>query len=92
VGESKGRFHIRGDVGGVGAVSGVAGDAVSKNGLLEPFIYKKRTFYRDRLGTTIGKAQNKDRFSSGPVSGVAGVRGVAAFARREDLHIYTYRM
>ena len=32
---------------------------VSKNGLFEPFIHKKRTFYQGRLGTNIGKALKK---------------------------------
>ena len=61
MGESKGRFHIRGDVGGVGAVSGVAGDAVSKNGLLEPFVYKKH-FTMTGSGQPYGKLKTKTVF------------------------------
>jgi hypothetical protein len=30
-----------------------------KNGRFEPFMYKKRSFYQDRLGTNIGKALKK---------------------------------
>jgi hypothetical protein len=40
---------------------------VSKNGIFAPFIYQKRTFYQDRLGTNIGKTQKRDRFSSGDI-------------------------
>ena len=32
---------------------------VSENGLFEPFIYKKRSVYQDRLGTNIGKEHSK---------------------------------
>ena len=32
---------------------------VRKTPLFEPLIYKKRTFYQDRLGTNIGKTQKK---------------------------------
>ena len=32
---------------------------VSENGLFEPFIYKKRSVYQDRLGTNIGKHSKK---------------------------------
>ena len=40
---------------------------VSKNGVVEPFIYKNETFYQDRLGTNIGKTPKKGTvcFSSG---------------------------
>jgi hypothetical protein len=31
--------------------------------LFEPFIYIKRSFYQDRLGTNIGKIQKKDTFA-----------------------------
>jgi hypothetical protein len=36
-----------------------------ENGLFAPFIYKKSSFYQDRLGTNIGKAPKKPVFSKG---------------------------
>jgi hypothetical protein len=32
-------------------------NVVRENGIFEPFLYKKRTFCQDRLGTNIGKTQ-----------------------------------
>ena len=48
-------FGVHGGMLGIGS----ALHAVSKNGLCEPLICKKRTFYQDRLGTYIGKALKK---------------------------------
>jgi hypothetical protein len=36
-----------------------------KNATFAPFIYKKRTFYQDRLGTNIGKTQKRVAFCAG---------------------------
>jgi hypothetical protein len=36
--------------------------SVCENGLFEPFVYEKRTFYQDRLGTNIGKTPKGMRF------------------------------
>jgi hypothetical protein len=38
---------------------------VRKTPLSAPFIYKKRSFYQDRLGTNIGKTQKRVAFSAG---------------------------
>eukprot|EP01046_Picozoa_sp_COSAG06_P019045 COSAG06_NODE_1345_length_9785_cov_2.721557_1_plen_89_part_10 len=35
----------------------------AKNALFEPFIYKKRSFCQDRLGTNIGKVEKKAFFA-----------------------------
>eukprot|EP01046_Picozoa_sp_COSAG06_P032864 COSAG06_NODE_3314_length_5520_cov_6.952038_3_plen_122_part_00 len=39
-------------------------DYGAETALFEPFIYKKSTFYQDRLGTNTGKTQKKCRFPS----------------------------
>eukprot|EP01046_Picozoa_sp_COSAG06_P007683 COSAG06_NODE_379_length_16608_cov_83.792477_4_plen_80_part_00 len=40
----------------------MAQSTVSKNALFEPFVYKKRAFYQDRLGTNIGKLKKTTVF------------------------------
>ena len=40
---------------------------VRENGLFEPFLHQKRTFYSDRLGTNIGKALKKQTVFLGSV-------------------------
>jgi hypothetical protein len=44
--------------------SACSGCGSAENGFLEPFIYKKRSFCQDRLGTNIGKTQKKMPFSA----------------------------
>jgi L-aminopeptidase/D-esterase-like protein len=43
---------------GLGRMGSIASDG-ARNAFFEPFIYMKRSFYQDRLGTNIGKTQKK---------------------------------
>jgi hypothetical protein len=47
-------------------------NVVRENGIFEPFIYKKRTFCQDRLGTNIGRTQKRCLFSGDARQEAAG--------------------
>jgi hypothetical protein len=67
---------------GVGEVA-----SVSKNGLFEPFLYTKRSFYQDRLGTNMGKHINGTVFpqvnQAEKKQAASGARAAVAAARND---------